>query len=133
MCTTLISDAMYPCRALGRLGVVLPSVPYICFQAGLASQQLQKSFQERDGGKSPYGLIINFDLWAVLGGVVRMHFAHAYCACITACCTAYRMLVYSRCVLACCVCICHVGILFVQLVCCAYMMIYCAYMMAYCA
>ena len=49
--------------------------------------------------------------------IVRMHFAHAYCACITACCIAYRMLVYCVCILA-CVCICHVGILFMQLVCC---------------
>ena len=52
---------------------------------------------------------MNFDLWAVPGGVVRMHFAHAYCACITACCTAYRMLVYS--------CTVRVGMLCVHMSC----------------
>ena len=114
MCTTFISDATYP-RALGRLGVVLPSVPYICFQVGLASRQLQKSFPRTCGGKSPCGLIMNFDLWAVPGGCS----AHALRACIL--CLHKGMLhcishVGILCMLACCVCISHVGILFMQYV-----------------
>ena len=48
------------------------------FSAGLASQQLQKSFPRTCGGKSPCGLIMNFDLWAVPGG----YSVHALRACI---------------------------------------------------
>ena len=123
MCTTLISDATYP-RVLGRLGVVLPSVPYICFQVGLASQQLQKAFQERDmEGKSPCGLIMNFDLWAVPGDCS----AHALRACIL--CLHKGML---HCILHVGIFTVRVGMLCVHMSCWHFHTVFFSYMMACC-
>ena len=53
------------------------SLIFVSKRAWLLSN-FKSLLQERDGGKSPCGLIMNFDLWAVPGGCS----AHALRACI---------------------------------------------------
>ena len=76
MCTPLISDTTYP-YALGRLGVALPSVPYICFASGLGFSAIKHVERNPLVGSS----CMNFDIWAVPGGC-SVHGLHACISCL---------------------------------------------------